>query len=150
MEITAKDGMPKKVLKAKDILTENGYTCVLLSGDEEYHSTERGVKPLIDFLGSDKDLGGFIAADKTVGLGAAHLYVLLGTSAVWAAVMSDAAYELLKRYNIDVYCDNKVPYIINRQGNGICPIEKATSGIEDPEEALKVIKKTLLDLNGKN
>ena len=64
--------------------------------------------------------------------------------------MSDAAYELLKRYNIDVYCDNKVPYIINRQGNGICPIEKATSGIEDPEEALKVIKKTLLDLNGKN
>jgi hypothetical protein len=150
MEITAKDRMPEKVLKAKDILTENGCTCVLLSGNVEYRSTERGVKPLIDLLDSGKDLGGFIAADKTVGIGAAHLCVLIGVSAVWAAVMSDAAYELLKRYSIDAYCDNKVPYIINREGNGICPIEKATSGIEDPEEALKVIKKTLLDLKGKN
>ena len=42
-----------------------------------------------------------------------------------------------------VFYETKVPYIINRQGNGKCPIEAAVNGIADSKEAYSVIIKTL-------
>ena len=129
--------------KARDILINNGYTCVLYLENEELHSALRGVKPLIEFLESGKDFHGFSAADKTVGLGAAHLYLLLGVKSVWARVISQKAKELLEQNGIEVFFEEEVPYIINRCGDGRCPIEVAVSGIACPSEALKVIKETL-------
>lgn len=129
--------------KAKEILVRNGYTCVLYGAGKVYYATQRGVKPLVDFLESGVDFSGFSAADKTVGLGAAHLYVLLGVKSVWAKVMSQAAKTLLQQQGIAVSCDNEVPYIINRKGDGICPVEAAVTGIASSTEALSVIVKTL-------
>lgn len=131
---------------AKEILIKNGYTCVLCGGGEEYHSVLRGVKPLIDFLDSGKCFKGFSAADKTVGLGAAHLYILLGVKSVWANVMSIPAKDLLEQNGIPVFYENLVPFIINRQGDGKCPIETAVKGVNDSIEAVKVIKQTLENL----
>ncbi len=135
---------------AKLILKENGYTCVMYSDGAEYHSKERGVKPLLDFLESGIDFHGFCAADKTVGLGAAHLYVLLGVRSLWAGVMSRAAKALLESHRIESFCENEVPYIINREGNGLCPIEKAVTGISCPSQALGIIRNTLKNLRDKN
>lgn len=132
--------------RAKEILIRNGYTCVLYSENAQYHATQRGVKPLVDFLQSGIDFGGFSAADKTVGLGAAHLYVLLGVKSVWANVMSQAAKALLQAHQIAVSCENEVPFIINRKGDGVCPVEAAVSGITCPQEALPAIVKTLENL----
>ena len=128
---------------ARKILIENSYTAVLCSEDKVYSSEQRGVKPLIDFLESGVDFSGFSAADKTVGLGAAHLYILLGVRSVYAVVASRAAVQLLSKNGISITCDNEVPYIINRKGDGPCPIESAVTGITDPHYALEAIKKTL-------
>ena len=128
--------MEQMLETARDILIKNGYTCVLYSGEEEYHSCARGVKPLLEFLNSDKNFNGFYAADQIVGLGAAHLYVLLGVKSVWANVISEPAH-------ISVFYKTKAPFIINREGNGKCPIEKAVMGIECSKKALLVIKQTL-------
>ena len=141
--------MNKDTCAAKEILEKNGYTCVISADGEEYHSTLRGVRPLIDLLGLGKDLSAFSAADKTVGLGAAHLYVLLGVRSVWARVMSSSAKSLLEEHGIDAFCDELVPYIINREGNGRCPVESAVDGIADSREAYKVICETLLALQKK-
>ena len=132
--------------RAKEILIRNGYTCVLYSENAQYHATQRGVKPLVDFLESGIDFGGFVAADKTVGLGAAHLYVLLGVKSVWAKVMSQSAKALLQAHQIAVSCENEVPFIINRKGDGMCPVEAAVTGIADSKQALSVIIKTLENL----
>ena len=78
-----------------------------------------------------------------MGLGAAHLYLLLGVKSVWARVISREARELLETNGVEVFFENEVPYIINRQGDGRCPIEAAVSGITDSNEALKMIKETL-------
>ena len=129
--------------KARDILVKNGYTCVLCRGSEELHSNLRGVKPLIDFIESGINFNGFSAADKTVGLGAAHLYLLLGISSVWAKVISQGAKEILEKNGVEVSFEEEVPYIINRRGDGRCPIETAVGGIACPSEALKVIKEAL-------
>lgn len=125
---------------AKETLIKHGYTCVLYAHETEYHSTQRGVKPLMEFLESGIDFRGFCAADKTVGLGAAHLYILLGVTSVWAKVMSRAAKELLEQHNVNVFCEKEVPFIINREGNGACPIETAVKGIACSKQAFNVIQ----------
>lgn len=128
---------------AKNTLIKNGYTCVLYSNGIEHHSTLRGVKPLIDFLESGKDFNGFCAADKTVGAGAAHLYVLLGVKEIWANIISEDGMNILQQNNISVYCESAVPFIINRTGDGACPIETAVKGIYCSKQALDTIKQTL-------
>lgn len=135
--------------KAKEILEKSEYTCVLCKGDKEYHSLLRGVEPLLKFLESGECFEGFSSADKVVGAGAAHLYVLLRVGSLWAKVMSDSAEEILIRNGIEVSCEKRVPYIINRSGNGVCPIEKAVKDITDSKEALSVIKQTLMGLKEK-
>ena len=128
---------------AKNRLLTNGYTCVLYANGEEYHSALRGVKPLMTFLESGNDFRGFCAADKTVGAGAAHLYVLLGVQSVWANVISKDGKRVLQQNGIAVYCEREVPFIINRSGDGVCPIEAAVKGVADSRQALAVIRQTL-------
>ena len=141
--------MSNEALVARQRLIDGGYTCVLLHDGEEYTSVERGVKPLIAFLQSGKSFTGFVAADKTVGAGAAHLYVLLGVRALWANVISAAALEILKSHGIDASYGECVPHIINRRGDGICPIESAVSGAKTSEEAYSLILNALARLSAK-
>lgn len=135
--------MITKLQKAKEILLKNDYTCVLYNGIYEYHSQLKGVKPLIDFLDLKINFSGFCAADKVVGAGAAHLYVLLGIKYVWANVISTSAKQILTTNNIQLFFEKEVPYVINRTGDGICPIEACVKGISNPFDALTAIKQRL-------
>ena len=132
--------------KAKEVLAEGDYTCVLCKDDVIYTSKERGVKPLLALLDSETDLSGFSAADKIVGNGAAYLYVLLGVSEVYAPIMSEAAVKTLARNLISIDCKKVVDYIVNRTGDGICPMEEATLDAVSPEDALTKIKERLAQL----
>ena len=95
--------MPDSVALARQKLLDGGYTCFVLLGQEEYCSFERGVKPLLSFLQSGTSFLGAVAADKTVGAGAAHLYVLLGVQAVWANVISRSAKDILEQNGIEIF-----------------------------------------------
>ena len=138
--------MNKYVDIARQKLIDGGYTCVVLIDDLEYTSYDRGVKPLISLLQSDRSVVGAFAADKCVGAGAAHLYVLLGVRAVWANVISESAMDVLKNNNIEIYYDKSVPYIINRKGDGMCPIESAVAGLKSSAEAYDLIIAALRQL----
>ncbi len=137
------------IKNARESLFENGYTCVLRRGEEEFFSTLRGVRPLLDFLDSGKDFSHFSAADKTVGAGAAYLYILLGVGNVFALVMSERARELLLRTGIEVSAEKVVPYIINRAGDGPCPIETAVKDAQNPTDALEKIRAAIKELSEK-
>lgn len=119
------------------------YTCALCEGDTIYTSTERGVKPLLDWLDSNINLKGFSAADKVVGKAAAFLYVLLGVKEVYAPVMGESAIYTLARNGVQPYCDKSVKHIINRAGTGFCPMEEAVFDITEPKKALATIKSKL-------
>lgn len=133
--------------QARNILTAGGYTCVLCNNNTVYTATERGVKPLVRWLTEGLDLQGFSAADKVVGRATAYLYVLLGVKEVWAAVMSEAAAEVLHRHGIAASQDKLVKNIINRAGTGICPFEEAVLNIHTPEEALAAIQEKMEKMN---
>ena len=132
--------------RAKEILAQTGSTCVLCRDDLVYTTTQRGVRPLIDWLESGQDTWGFSVADKVVGKAAALLYCLLGVRRVHGNVMSDAAVKVLRRNGIEVYWDRLTEGIRNRADTGPCPLESATTHIDDPEEALPVILATLKSL----
>ncbi len=132
---------------AKDILKSGGFTCVLCKGETVVTSKERGVKPLYNFLLSGNDFSFFSASDKVVGKATAFLYVLLKVKAVYAAVISAGALEVLKANGIDAEYDTLVPNIINRKGDGICPFERTVMEIDDPETALTRIKMKLKEMN---
>ena len=130
--------------RARVLLNEGGYTCVLCRGETFHTATARGVRPLVDWLDSGLDLADFCAADKVVGRATAFLYVLLKVRAVHALVMSTPAKEVLEAAGIPALCDREVPGIINRRGDGPCPFEEAVLGIRDPAQALTAIRKKQL------
>ena len=133
--------------KARQILEAGSFTCVLRKQETIYTATERGVKPLVRWLTDGLDGRGFSAADKVVGRATAYLYVLLGVKEVWAAVMSEAAQDVLTRHGIEASQDKLVKNIINRAGTGICPFEEAVLTIHTPEEALTAIRGKMKEIN---
>lgn len=138
--------MKNDLKKAIDILNSGQYTCVLCKDNEIHISTERGVKPLLEWLESGIDLKGFSVADKVVGKAAAFLYVLLGVKEVYAPVMSESAIYTLSRNGIFPQCDISVKNIINRTGMGNCPMEEAVVDITIPVEAVNAIRNRLKEL----
>lgn len=130
--------------RAKAILQSGSYTCVLCKDDTIHTSNHRGVRPLLELL--ETDVSGFSAADKVVGKATAMLYRLLKIRAVHAQVISQAALQALKDSHITVTWDFRVDYIKNRAGDGRCPMEQATEGIDDPQAALLAIQNKLKEL----
>ena len=119
---------------------------MLCKDDIVYTAYDRGVKPLLKWLDDGVDLKDFSAADKVVGKAAALLYVLLGVSCVYAPVMSIGAQEVFDEHKTAFICDKTVDAIINRQGDGFCPMETAVKDISSPETAISVIKEKLKTL----
>ncbi len=138
--------MSDKLNAAKSLLEGGSFTCVLCDGNSTVTFKERGVSPLLRLLDQGKDRSRYSAADKVVGNGAAYLYVLLKIKEVYASVISEAAYKTLTDNNIEVYFDNKVSYIKNRAGNGMCPIEQAVADAQSADDALEKIKTKLKEL----
>lgn len=130
----------------KQLLLSENFTCVLSDGKEIITSSERGVKPLIDFILSEKDFCGFVAADKIVGKAAALLYANLKISALYAQVTTYEAVEICKKYNIKIVYDILTDKIINRKGDDICPMEKLVADVDIPEIAKQLIIQKLKTL----
>ena len=130
-------------MDAYEILKKENCTCVLTNGKAVFKSNLRGVKPLLDFICSKENFENFSAADKVVGKGAALLYVLMKVKFVHAVVLSEYSKEVFEKNNIEYKYDNLVPAIINRSGDGYCPIETAVKNISDPQTAFNVITKAL-------
>ena len=120
---------------------ERGDSCVLgRNGVIIARDKGRGIKPLLVFLDSGK-LDGAIVADKVIGRAAAAICIVGGVEEVYAKVMSEGAKELLEKHNVKVSYKEITKEIINRQKNGICPMEAKVQGIDDPKGMVEKLKK---------
>ena len=128
---------------ARSHLDSGSYTCVVCKDHTLHFATERGVKPLLNWLDSGLDIYGFSAADKVVGRATAFLYCLLGVREVYAGVMSHPAAQVLEENGITAHWGSLVEGIINRRGTGPCPFEAAVMDIRDPQEALTAIRRKM-------
>ena len=142
--------MHSELERAKELLTTQGYTCVILKGDVCYNSRKRGIAPLMSYLADGIHMQGYFAADKVVGKAAAYLYVLLEIAELYVGVISVPALEVLQRFHIPVTYDTLVPAIRNRTDTGFCPMESAVLEIHDVKEAYHVLKAKLEAMTEKN
>lgn len=112
-------------------------SCVIRNGEMMRSFHQRGVSDLWRLLHEEPALlrGGFIA-DKVVGKGAAALMAVGGIRGVYALTLSRPALELLEGARIPVEYERLVPNIINRAGDGICPVESLCADAQTPEECL--------------
>ena len=56
-----------------------------------------------------------------------------------ACVISEAAIEVCRRHGIAVGYDVATSHIINRKGDGLCPMEQTVAAIDDPQAAKAAI-----------
>lgn len=132
---------------ARNHLDSGNYTCVLCKGADVRFATDRGVKPLLNWLDSGMDFRDFSAADRVVGRATAFLYCLLGVRTVYAGVMSRPAAAVLEENGIEAHWGTLVDGIINRRGTGPCPFEAAVMDIRDSREALAAIRAKMAQMN---
>ncbi len=136
--------MNELLTKLKTVLEEGGYTCVLSDSERTLTSKERGILPLVLWLENGEELRGFSAADKIVGKAAAMLYVCMGVRAVHAAVLAEEGLKMLEKYGIETEYDVLTPHIVNRAGDGVCPMERAVSAVSDPAAGRQILKSKVL------
>lgn len=125
---------------------ENGFSCAFCKGGEIYTAKGRGIKPLLE-LTESRSLKGFSAADTIVGKAAAMLFVRAGAAKVYGGVMSEKGKQILEKYGIECSFSELVPVIINRKGDGECPMEILVKDIDDPNEAYYRIKEKVAEIH---
>lgn len=134
--------MTDRLREARELLHREGHRLVT-TGKFTYASDGRGVAPLLELVDGGISLESSVAADKVVGRAAAFLYVLLKVDSVYADVISVPAERVLIEYGIDYSFGNRVGGIVNRAGDGACPMESAVMDVYDPDEALGKIREAL-------
>lgn len=120
-------------------LIHEGKAIVLAKDGVITHQLEgSGVKPILDLLkeGALKDA---IVVDKIIGRAAAAACVEGGAKKVVASVMSEGAKAFLNAHGIPASAEKLVPIIINRKGDGQCPMELKVKDLTNPKEMVDLL-----------
>jgi hypothetical protein len=128
--------------KARALLEDGSLgNCVLYKNGTIHASRGKGISPMLEFLAAGIDMKGFSAADTVAGKALALLFVFAGIQHVYAGIISSGAVEIFDKYNVRCVYGMLTEQIKNRTGTDICPMERAVEGIDEPEEAVRVIVK---------
>lgn len=132
--------------RAVALLRSSDYTiAILTSSGEAITSRERGVATLMRLLAERAEvLRGAVVADKVVGRAAAALFVVGGCRRLHTAVLSRAGEEMLRGTAVEYTYDTLTEAIINRRGDGFCPMEMATAEAKSAEEAYAILKERVV------
>ena len=123
-----------------------GHSVAVCRAGEVMTRDGRGIAPLLAIASEESALRGASVADLIVGKAAAMLMVRAGVSEVYAEVMSEAGERTLSEHDIPHSCGLLVPYIIDRTGKDVCPMERAVADVSDPAEAYAVLSARLEEL----
>ena len=122
------------------LLREGNYSCVIANGGVVRTFTQRGVADLYRLLREEPAfLRGALVADKVVGKAAAALMALGGVRRLHAGVMSRPARDLLERAGVEASYGCLVPYVMNRDQSGWCPLETLCCAKESLDEIYETI-----------
>lgn len=113
---------------------------IVKQGELLFASRERGIKPIylaVTKLG--EGLQGASLADRVIGKAAALFCVRAQVKNVYANLISTKAIGVLKEADIEVEYSDACPYILNRNQDGMCPVEKIAASTDDGDLLLERI-----------
>lgn len=127
---------------AKQHLTSENKALVLVrDGRIIASSSGHGIADLLRFIETlGSELAGASIADKVVGKAVVLLIRYAGIVAVYAGMMSELAKKALQGTEISYSYGKLVPTILNRAGDDLCPMEKASLAYGDPTEGTMALK----------
>jgi hypothetical protein len=127
---------------AKQTLRSDSLAFAVVKDGEILHiGTRDGIGELIEtFDNLGPNARGACLADRIVGKAVAMVARRAGLIAVYSPLASAAARDALALDNIPLECDHLVPLILNKRGDGTCPMERLTASIENPEQAVSALR----------
>lgn len=129
--------MPDELIR----ILQDGNHSLVVAGDGIRTFDGRGISDLYGLLTEHPGwLRGASVADKVVGKGAAALLILGGVRELFAGVVSTSALGLLKDSGIPVRFSQEVAHIVNRKGNGVCPVETLCKECTTAAQCLPLIR----------
>ncbi len=132
---------------ARELLRQGDYTCVVCVQGQVITSRQRGIRPLLEHWETGH-LSGASVADKIIGKAAAMLLILGGARKVFGQVMSETACRLLLDAGTEVSWGTLTDHIVNRAGDGLCPMEQAVRDLNNPADAPAALRTALQKLSG--
>lgn len=128
------------------MLARGGYSCVIADRDRVMTSRARGIAPLLERAERSERLEGAFVADRIIGKAAAMLLVVMRVASVYGQIMSGEAEALLSANGIEVEYGALTDHIINRSGDGLCPMEQAVRDLTDCAAAPAVLRRRIEEL----
>ena len=141
----------KAVAEARRMIAGGDVSFVVIRNGEIVHSADgRGVRPVIQLLKTNAELlRGATVVDKIIGKAAAMLLTLGGARRIYGELMSVSAFDYLTPRGIKAEYGRKIDIVSNREGNGICPLERSVKDVDDPQEAYEILQQTIAKLMAK-
>ncbi len=130
------------------VLDEANCSCVVSNQGQVTKYSQSGVRDLYGLVTSQPEiLRGAQMADKIIGKGAAALLVLGGVKQVNTHVITAPALKMLRKADVEVYYEEKIPYVINRKKTGQCPLDARLQQVDDARLCLPIIEQFIQDLD---
>ncbi len=134
------------------LLTSNPkLTCIVLLEDTIlFQSEAKGVKPLMDFYAQfGTSNSPLTVVDKIMGKSAVMLACLIGATTLYTPIISQDGLKFAKQKELNINIKQVVPFIINRDQSGRCPVESSVLEIDDIEIGYQTMINTLKVLSQK-
>jgi len=136
--------------KTTKIIKQGKATCVVIrQGEIIYAKSHKGIGHLIE-LKEKGYLKNSYVADTVVGKAAAMIMTLGQVHACHGENVSNSAVEWFENCSIPFTYTNKSPYIVNRKGDGMCPMENTVKDIQDPQKGFELLKEKLEEMKKEN
>ena len=137
----------KKALAAavEQIKSDHAACVVIRDGAVVKTADGRGIGPVLG-LYDEGILSGATVVDKIVGKAAAMVMTAGGVTACYALTVSKTALSWFRAHGVAVEYETCVDVIINRQGDGPCPMEQTVKEIDSEDEALFALRNKMEEL----
>lgn len=134
---------------ALTLIREERASCVVIKdGKIVKTGSGRGIAPLMQIYETGALAGAFVA-DKIIGKAASMILVAGGAKEAYGETISRAAIDYLSARGVKASGGRVIELISNREGNGICPMERTVMDIDDPAQGIEALKATMRALREK-
>ncbi len=133
--------MTVEVSLGKKALDEGYSVALVKNGTILATGNGQGVVPLLQAINEAGDSArGCTVVDRVAGRAVALISLHFGVVRVHAGVLSQLGQIVLDQAGVPVTYDRLVPFILNRTGEDLCPIEKMVMDLTSPSLALQKIR----------
>jgi len=106
-----------------------------------FQSVDPMLKPLFICLVTQQEiLKQATVVDKVIGRAAALLAILGEVAEIITPLASESAEKALAQAGIPLYARKIIPYIVNRDRSGLCPMEQMAGECKTPAEFFERLK----------